>query len=257
MSIRVRRVRSALDISIRPSRSLTAAELDEIWAVTQRYVDTPRPFFERTLLALREVGLWRVRGGELVGLIGLDVYPVVWHGQTRIIIFGSSVVADERFRGRNLVLQTGLRLLVREKLRRPLATAYCFFDSYSYKSYLLLARNFGEFWPRRDRVTPSDTAAFIDRLASARYGSAWNRDTGVVRGSGYEQLRPTTAPIDGNLRSDADVRFFEAANPGHREGDMLVCLAPLTPRNLFRAITRAWRRSTRKTAPELTSPGCR
>ena len=230
-----------LDISIRPSGSLTPGELEEIWALTERYVDTCRQHYETKLLALPEVGLWRVRGGPLAGLVGLHVRPVMWDGRTRIVIFTSSVVADEKFRGRNLVLKTGLRLLLREKLRRPFAPAYWFFDTFSYKSYLILARNLGEFWPRRARATPPNTAAFIDKLASEQYGADWNRDTGLVRRSGYKQLRPETAPIDAKLRSDPDVSFFEAANPGHREGDMLVCLAPLTARNLFGAIRRARR----------------
>lgn len=231
----------AVDISIRPSGSLTSGELEEIWTLTERYVDTPRQHYESKLLALPEVGLWRARGGELAGLVSLQVRPVVWEGRTRIIIFTSSVVADERFRGRNLVLKTGLRLLAREKLHRPFAPAYWFFDTFSYKSYLVLARNLGEFWPRRDRPTPPDIRGFIDKLASEHYGSDWSRDTGVVRRSGYKQLRPETAPIDRKLRSDPDVSFFEAANPGHREGDMLVCLAPLTALNLFSAIKRARR----------------
>jgi hypothetical protein len=231
----------AVDISIRPSGSLTPRELEEIWTLTERYVDTPRQHYESKLLALPEVGLWRARDGELAGLVSLQVRPVVWRGQTRIIIFTSSVVADERFRGRNLVLRTGLRLLVREKLRRPLAEAYWFFDTFSYKSYLVLARNLREFWPRRDQATPADVLAFIDKLAREQYGADWSRETGTVRRSGYKQLRPETAPIDGKLRSDPDINFFEAANPGHREGDMLVCLAPLTVRNLLSAIQRAAR----------------
>lgn len=228
-----------VDISIRPSRSLSPRELDEIWALTERYLDTPRAHYERKLLALPEVSLWRARGGALVGVAGLDVYRVAWRARIRVVIFTSSVVTDERFRGRNLVLRTGLRVLLREKLRRPLAVAYWFFDTFSYKSYLVLARNLREFWPRRERAIPPDTLAFIDRLASDRYGPDWNRRTGIVRRSGDKRLRPATAPIDGALLSDPDVNFFEAANPGHREGDMLVCLAPLTAGNLLGAITRA------------------
>lgn len=234
-----------VDISIRPSRSLSADELDEIWELTERYVDTPRAHYERKLLALPEVSLWRTRGGVLVGLAGLDVYPVAWQARTRIVIFTSSVVTDERFRGRNLVLRTGLRLLWRAKLHRPLAAAYWFFDTFSYKSYLVLARNLREFWPRRARATPPDTLAFIDRLASERYGPDWNRDTGVVRRSGDKRLHAATAPIDSALLSDPDVGFFEAANPGHREGDMLVCLAPLTAGNLLGAIARVAARGYR------------
>ena len=228
-----------IDISIRPSRSLSPAELDEIWALTGRYVDTPRAHYEEKLLALPEVSLWRARGGALVGLAGLDAYPIAWRGRTRTVIFTSSVVTDERFRGRNLVLRTGLEVLLREKLRRPWATAYWFFDTFSYKSYLVLARNLREFWPRRARATPPDILAFIDALAADRYGADWSRESGVVRRSGYKRLLPGTAPVDERASSDPDVSFFEAANPGHREGDMLVCLAPLTAGNLLGAIARA------------------
>lgn len=53
------------------------------------------------------------------------------------------------------------------------------------------------------------------------------------------------APIEAGLLFDPDIRFFETANPGHREGDMLVCLAPLTAGNLLGAIARRWRLTAR------------
>lgn len=186
-----------VDISIRPSRSLSPRELDEIWALTERYVDTSRGHYERKLLALPEVSLWRLRTGALVGLAGLDIYRVAWQSRIRVIVFTSSLVTDERFRGRNLVLRSGLRVLLREKLRRPLAPAYWLFDTFSYKSYLVMARNLREFWPRRDRAVPPDTLAFIHRLASDRYGADWNRETGIVRRAATSdcgrRLRPSTA----------------------------------------------------------------
>src|ERR1051325_862522 len=98
-----------IDIMLRRSDSLTPSELDEIWAVTDRYVETDRSIFEEKLRANGEVGLWRAQGGVLVGLVSLDVYRVKWHGRTRLIFFTSSVVIDERFRQRNLVLRTGLQ----------------------------------------------------------------------------------------------------------------------------------------------------
>jgi hypothetical protein len=237
--------RETLDIELRHTDSLAPEEFDEIWAVTERYVDTNRTFFESKLRALPEVGLWRERGGALVGLVGLDVYPVEWEGKTSTIIFTSSVVIDERFRGRNLVLKTGLRILLREKLRRPHARAYWFFDTFSYKSYLILSRNLTEFWPRRDRVTPEGVARFVDRLARRHYGDDWSRATGVVRRSGQKRLLPATAPIDTLASADPDVSFFQSVNPGHRDGDMLVCLAPLSAQNLVGAICNALRRRPR------------
>jgi hypothetical protein len=68
--------REPIDIELRHTDSLAPEEFDAIWTVTERYVDTNRTFFEPKLRALPEVGLWRERGGALVGLVGLDVYPV-------------------------------------------------------------------------------------------------------------------------------------------------------------------------------------
>src|SRR4051812_31740268 len=107
-----------IDIILRRSDSLTPSELDEIWAVTDRYVETDRPIFEAKLRANGEVGLWRSRAGMLVGLVSLDVYRVTWEGRTSVIFFTSSTVIDERFRQRDLVLRTGLRAYGREKVRR-------------------------------------------------------------------------------------------------------------------------------------------
>jgi hypothetical protein len=228
-----------IDITLRRSDSLTPVELDEIWAVTDRYVDTDRSIYEKKLRAVPEVGLWRTRSGTLVGLVSLDVYRVEWEGQTSVVHFTSSVVIEEQFRGRNLVLRTGMRAFVREKIKRPWQPAYWFFDTFSYKSYVLLPHNLTEFWPRRERATPSAVARFIDFLARRRYGDAWSSATGVVTRSGDKRLRPNTAPIESPHLSDPDVAFFETSNPRHRDGDMLVCLVPLSARNLLRPVLKA------------------
>ena len=231
--------RDRIDITLRRSDSLTPRELDEIWAVTNRYVETERDVYEAKLRTLPEVSLWRTRSGTLVGLVSLDVYRVAWAGRTCVVFFTSSVVIDERYRGRNLVLRTGLTALFREKRRHPLQPAFWFFDSFSYKSYVILPRNLIEFWPRRDRATPPRVVGLMDYLATRRYGEAWSAQTGIVRRSGHKRLRESTAPIDDRQRADPDVRFFEEANPGHADGDMLVCLVPLSLRNLTGAVLRA------------------
>ncbi len=243
-----------VDIELKSSASLTARELEEIWSVTDRYVETQRPYYEAKLRALPEVGLWRTRKGTLIGLVSLDCYHVRFEGRGSIILFTSSVVIDERFRGRNLVLRTGLKLLAREKVRRPLSKAYWFFDTFSYKSYMILPNNLAVFWPRRDREMPPKTRRFIDFLARQRYDDRWSPETGVVKRSGKKRLRPTTAPVNERRLADPEIRFFDSKNPGHRDGDMLVCLVPLTAWNLFRPLLRALVRRKR-TAPAPRTSG--
>ena len=231
---------AAIDIVVRPTSSLTPSELDEIWMVTDRYIETTREIYETKLKALPEVGLWRTRDGQLVGLVSLDVYRPTWRGRESIVFFTSSVVIDEAYRGRNLVVRTGLRMILREKLRRPWLAAYWFFDTFSYKSYLLLPRYFRDYWPRRDRETPNAIAVFVDHLARRRYGADWIPERGIVRRSGTKRLHERTAPVDASTLADPDVHYFESRNPGHAEGDMLVCLAPLTLTNILGALTEAF-----------------
>ena len=230
-----------IEISLRRVDSLTVSELDDIWAVTARYIDTDRSAFEARLRTLPEVGLWQVRGGPLVGLVNFDVYPVTWQNRIVTIIFTSSVVIDERFRGRHLIIKTGLRILLRTKLRHPLRPVFWLFDTFSYKSYLLLPRNLRKFWPRRDQPTPADVASFMAGLAQQRYGADWRPETGVVSHFGQKRLLPSAAPVDAAALSDPDVRFFDQVNPGHRDGDRLVCLAPLSVANLTGAVGRMLR----------------
>jgi hypothetical protein len=240
------RVPDAIDITVRPTSSLTAAELDEIWVVTDRYVETARAIYEKKLKALPEVGLWRTRAGTLVGLVSLDVYRTRFERRGSIIVFTSSVVIDAAYRGRHLTVRTGWRMLLREKLRRPWLRAYWLFDTFSYKSYVLLPHYFVEYWPRRERTTPPQTAQFIDHLARHRYGDDWIPERGIVRRSGTKRLRPATAPIGDHALADPDVAFYQHVNPGHADGDMLVCLAPLTLRNMLTAAVRGFLAARRR-----------
>jgi hypothetical protein len=233
-------VAEPIDITVRPTSSLTPSELDEIWVVTDRYVETTRAVYEKKLKALPEVGLLRTRQGALVGLVSFDVYRTRFEERDSIIIFTSSVVIDTAFRGRNLLVRTGLRMVLREKLRRPWLPVYWLFDTFSYKSYVLLPHYFREYWPRREQPTPTQTSRFIDHLARHRYGDDWIPERGIVRRSGTKRLRATTAPIDDGALTDPDIAFYQTANPGHAEGDMLVCLAPLSPRNVATFVTRGF-----------------
>ena len=224
------------------SDSLTVAQLDDVWDLTNRYIDTVRPVFEDTLRELPELALFRTADGMLVGTTSIDVYDVAHGGRSSMVIYTSSVVVDERYRRHNFLAKLGLRLYLRTKLRHPFRRVEWLFDTFSYKSYLLLARNFVEFWPRRDRPTPVSVAVWIDTLARARYGNEWQPERGIVVRSGTKRLKASTAPIDDGLLADPDIRFFDAVNPGHREGDVLVCWCPLTLANWLGVAKGALRR---------------
>jgi len=215
---------------VHATADLSPARWNEIWTLTEEFYDVGREYAEAELRRRQSIAMFRMND-SLLGMAAIDVYPHEFRGTTLIVIYTAHVLIREAWRGRNLLQKLGARTFLATRLRHPLRPIYWFFDTFSYKSYLLLPRNFREFWPRHDTPTPEPRAALIDELSVALYGSAWRPERGVVAGSGQKRLRSSAAPLVLGPGADPELEFFSRSNPGHAEGDMLVCLCPLTLSN--------------------------
>lgn len=231
--------------TVHDTRALTPAQWDEIWILTQEFFDVERGYAEAELRQRQRIGLFRMNGA-LLGMAAIDAFTEIFRGSRIEVIHTSHVLLRENWRGRNLLQRLGWKTFFARRFRHPVRPIYWFFDTFSYKSYLLLPRNFSEFWPRYDRPTPAPQAALIDQLASRIYGPAWRPTRGVAVRSGQKRLRETTAPLILTRESDPHLEFFSTANPGHAQGDMLVCLCPLTASNWVSLARRAYRRWRRR-----------
>ena len=233
-----------VDIEVAFTRELAASTWDEIWQLSRRFYECERACIEGALGKRRQVALVRDRASRaLVGMASIDTIVTTFAGRTLSALYTSHVLLLEEFRGLNLIQRVGFRSYLAERLRHPWRPIYWFFDTFSYKSYLLLPKNFREFWPRFDRPTPKGVSALIDHLATQVYGADWRPDLGLVAASGKKRLREHTAPVTPALACMPDVAYFARANPGHAAGDMLVCLCPLSARNWLSAGTRALARA--------------
>ena len=231
--------------SVCSTGAITPAEWDDIWALTSEFFDVERNYAEAELRKRQSIATFRMNGA-LLGMAAIDIQAAEFRGRSLAVISTAHVLIRENWRGRNLIQKLGIRMFLRARLRFPLRPIYWFFDTFSYKSYLLLPRNFHTYWPRHDQPTPEPRAALIDQLATREYGPAWRPARGIAVRSGQKRLRETTAPLE--LRTDADpsLEFFARMNPGHAEGDMLVCLCPLTLSNLLSVARKALERRARR-----------
>ena len=228
-----------------PTAAITAAGWDDIWTLTSEFFNVERSYAEAELRKRQSIAMFRMNGA-LLGMAAIDIQPAQFRGRRLAIISTAHVLLRENWRGRNLIQKLGMRTFLRARLRYPLRPIYWFFDTFSYKSYLLLPRNFHTFWPRHDQPTPEARTALIDQLATQTYGPAWRPARGVAVRSGQKRLRETAAPLV--LRADADpnLQFFARTNPGHAEGDMLICLCPLTLSNWLSVARKAFERRARR-----------
>jgi hypothetical protein len=232
---------------VQRTRDLTPRDWGDIWTLTAEFFDVERDFAEAELRKRERIALFRMNGA-LLGMASITIYPAKFRGRGIAVINTSHVLIRENWRGRNLIQKLGFRTFLGTRLRHPFRAIYWFFDTFSYKSYLLLPRNFVEFWPRLDAATPEPRAALIDQLATQLYGPAWRPARGIAVRSGQKRLRASAAPLALAADSSPDLRFFATANPGHAEGDMLICLCPLSVHNWWSVARRALARRKRARA---------
>ena len=70
-------------------------------------------------------------------------------------------------------------------------------------------------------------------VAVQRFGKRYDAAAGILRAEpGNQRLREGIAELDDRRLRDPHVAFFQQRNPGHPQGDELVCLARFHPDNL-------------------------
>jgi hypothetical protein len=178
--------------------------------------------------------------GDVVGFSTQRTLEVTAAGRPVRALFSGDTVIDPAYWGEQALVRAFCRLIGR--LLAPAAEAgrplYWFLISKGHRTYLYLPTFFHAFWPCHDRPTPPFEAELIRALGEARYPGEFDAARGVIRPRGpHDRLK---AALDGSARRghNPHVAFFLERNPGHGEGDELVCVADLDPGNLRPVVKR-------------------
>ncbi len=209
-----------------PKSSLTDQDIQQMANLFQDYFENTSPeTFQRDLdnknwvIILRDTVSQSIQGFSTLAfyesLVKTQPVGVVYSGDTIIhpAYWGTSELP--RIWGKT-VLEIG------EQLPKPL---YWLLISSGYKTYRFLTIFFKEYYPRHDRATPVEVKDVLHHLARERFGPEYYPELGIVRFSqGATPLREGVAEITPRRLKDPHVGFFVARNPGHIQGDELVCL---------------------------------
>lgn len=226
-----------LTFRYRRTGALSLADRDALFEVYSRSVEVERAAFDDAVTAADHVIEYRDRRhGVLRGMGLVSVIDAEHEGRPARVIWTGSVLIESAYRGQAAIETAAMAYLARELVRHPGARHFWFFDTFSYKSYLLMARNFEEFWPRPDRAMPEGDRALLEQLARARYGARWDPERGLAASAG-KRLKDGVAPMPRGS-TDPWIEYFARANPTAADGTVLVCLCPLHRRNLARLAQR-------------------
>lgn len=208
---------------------LTGDERDEMFALFSQYYDcVERARFDGDL-DQKDAVILLTAGGAIQGFSTLKTLPVRVGRRTHVGVYSGDTVLAREYWGQRVLGKVFLRYLFKQKLRRPLRPFWWFLISKGYKTYLLMANNFGEHWPRHEQATPADRQEILDRFGEAYFPDTYQPDTGlIVFPASLGQLKFHITPITDEQREVPRIAFFEEKNPTWMSGTELACLARMT-----------------------------
>jgi hypothetical protein len=234
-----------LHASIMREDELDPQSRDAMWALfSTYYADVTREHFERDLGEKDHVIVLRCNGDQsLQGFSTITTFKRKVQGKRVVGVFSGDTIVAKEFWRQTALHRAFLSYVVRVKLRNPHRPVYWFLISKGFRTYLLMAKNFPEYWPRYDQPTPAWQAAIIDDFSRLRYPDAWKPELGILQ---FEKpagrLRQELAPIDDEARKVPEVRFFEERNPRHADGEELCCIGRIDGRLWASYMTKLARR---------------
>ncbi|MGZ3789115.1 MAG: hypothetical protein ACXVLQ_11365 [Bacteriovorax sp.] len=149
----------------------------------------------------------------------------------RILYSGDTLISPDYW-GTSALTMEFLRNIILLKVRYPTRPVWWFLISKGYKTYLLLANNFINYYPRFDRETPLEYQSLLQELSEKLYPGKFNKKTGIIEfgDEEHDHLKDTIAPITEELMEKyPKIKFFQEKNPDWRKGNELACIGEVDP----------------------------
>ncbi len=225
-----------------PVQSLDAASIDRMRELMEAHYDgVSAPQFLADLMAKQ----WVILLSKAERICGFSTQTLFDHeldGRTVKILFSGDTIIDKQHWGSLALPLAWGRLMLSLQAAYPDCGIYWLLTSKGYKTYRFLPVFFRDFYPRAATPTPAFEARLLESVAHRRFGPRFDPTTGTLRAvPGDQRLRAGVADVDARHLRDQHVAFFCERNPGHAQGDELVCLARFDPDNITPYILRQLR----------------
>ncbi len=177
------------------------------------------------VILLSEAGSGTLRGFSTLKNLELTVA-----GRRVFGVFSGDTVVEKEYWGSRALGIAFLRYMFQQKLRRLFHPLYWILITKGYKTYLIMANNFPEHYPRYEKVTPAQVQVLIEGFARHLFGGAYDAGRNLLDyGESHGHLKQGVAGISPSLQDENPrVAFFSRVNPTWASGTELVCLARMT-----------------------------
>lgn len=178
-----------------------------------------------SVIILRERDTQSIQGFST--LVSLEIEH---RGHIQRGIFSGDTVIEKKYWGQRVLGKAFLRYLLLEKLRHPFSPLYWLLISKGYKTYLLMANNFSEHYPRYEMSTPPDKKELADAFYKNLFAPFYDSRMGRIRFTERAcHLKYGVADISPELlTTNPRIAFFQRVNPHWEQGEELACMARMT-----------------------------
>ncbi|MEM7065919.1 MAG: hypothetical protein AAF572_22485 [Cyanobacteria bacterium P01_B01_bin.77] len=194
--------------------------------------------FANDLAGKNWVILIKNKMGHLKGFSTLRLYDVIVKGECLSVVYSGDTIVDPTAWSSATLPRAWIQAI--NQLHRPNKRLFWLLISSGFRTYRLLPTFWQRFYPHYDRPTPLAMQQLMHTLARQQFGHGYDPTTGIVRFPYPQRLSPILGTVTPERRTDPHIHFFEQANPGHAQGDELVCLTEICVDNLTAAGRRMW-----------------
>lgn len=205
---------------------ISVQEVREMFKVFCRYYENTS--LEQFISDLnRKSGAFIIRrkvDNAIVGFSTMGIYHMTVDGKKIRGIFSGDTILEKEYWGNRAMNAAFVKRLVWEAIKDPFTPQYWFLISKGYKTFLLLTRNFPDYYPHPEHDNPHMkhiVEAYCDKLFPGKL----DRDAMVLDfGEGSNCLKSDVTPISAEQRQETDIAFFEKRNPQWERGTELPCV---------------------------------
>ncbi len=233
--------------------------MDQAARLVARHVGRPLSAVESDiarcdqLLVYTDPGSHRIVGASPVRRVSAE-----YRGRPCNVLYTSDVAIEPDYRGANVMQRSGMRCFVDTKRREPNVPVVWLFLASTYRSMLVLTRNFAEYWPAPGGNDPA-LGELVGSAASQLWGNAWSAHSGTVTLN--EPSCASLLDVPARFRERPELRAF-MTHTDYTRGRYVVCAAPLHARNwlevarrsALRAVARSRSRAIGRTAGDQEPP---
>jgi hypothetical protein len=247
----------------RPLKQIYMADLMAMYRLFIQYYDnTPLETFLKDMTHKTGVlVIYRKIDDAIVGFSTITDFKIKADGRTTRCVFSGDTVVDRQYWGSAALRISGLIYMFRQKLLHPFTPVYWYLISMGYRTYLMMANNFPNYYPRVDGDDPH--MRNVAAAASAHlFPAALDRERMMLDfGEGACKLKSHVTPISEAERADRKIAFFEQRNPRWMQGDEMPCIGAIDFQMIWNMVKHARSRIfhrdyAQRAAQRATSSAC-